>query len=251
MPSNPDIISFYQNKIAPIPGWLAPEAAYFSAGLLEYQARRGLTGNIAEIGLYKGKYLSLMYRYARPDEKVVGVDCFVGSEDLEYDKAVVSGNVASACGESDKLRIATNYTSELGSEDMRVMAGEVRYFSVDGGHTAEDVYHDLGLAIGVLKEGGVIAMDDVFNHSLPGVTEGLMRYMAEHPDAPVAPFAHCYNKLFLSTRASHAEYLAAAFGILDEMDVFDAQGRTRNRMCENEHSKFTPRLFGAPILSFL
>ncbi len=126
-----------------------------------------------------------------------------------------------------------------------------RLISIDGGHTVDVVCHDLHLSTDILKDGGVIIMDDIFNHFLPGVTEGLFRFMFEENSKTLAPFVHCYNKLFLTTPDYYEPYYRQSLEILERMKDYSAYQRTKNRINENYSLNFVPQLFGYEILCFL
>jgi hypothetical protein len=70
----------------------------------------------------------------------------------------------------------------------------VSFFHVDGGHSSDETYHDLSLGAAVSIVGGLVALDDYFNPSFPGVSEGTVRYLLEHPGALV-PLAIGANKM--------------------------------------------------------
>ena len=126
-----------------------------------------------------------------------------------------------------------------------------KFISIDGGHTADVVFHDLHLSTAILKNGGIIAMDDIFNHSLPGVTQGLFEFILKGNGETLAPFAHCYNKLFLTTSDHYTEYHRKSFEILEEMKSYDTYQRTTARIKENQSTNFAPQLFGYEVLCFL
>jgi len=241
-------------EIEQIPGWLAPEAAYFTAKLLDYQKDIKFSGNIVEIGVYCGKYLAILYNYLSvEDEFALGIDAFIGSDNTELPKENVFKNIKNICGQNQRLDILAKNSLELTPEAMLqlVRGDKARFISIDGGHTADVVSHDLVISNAILKPGGVIAMDDIFNHSLPGVTEGLFEYMQKANGNTLAPFAHCYNKLFLTTPEYYDNYYKKSYEILESMIKFDAYKRTNARIAENKCLNFTPSLFGYEILSFL
>lgn len=241
-------------KADEVPGWLAPEAAFFSAQLLEYQKNIKLEGNIVEIGVYHGKYLAILYQYLNLiNERILGIDAFIGSDDVERPKNIVFDNILKVCGNNQSLDFIVEDSLALTSDQLFkfTQVKNVRFISIDGGHTAEIVSHDLKLATAILKEGGVIAMDDIFNHSLPGVTEGLFQFMHADNSPALAPFAHCYNKLFLTTPNYYDDYFKQAFCILEEMKDFNAYERTWARIKEDRSYNFSPELLGYEVLCFM
>src|SRR5665213_470631 len=64
-------------------GYLQATQAQALQALLEQQARAGLKGALAEIGVFLGKTLIGLARAAREDEAVLGVDPLkIGAQDL-------------------------------------------------------------------------------------------------------------------------------------------------------------------------
>lgn len=243
---------FVSSRVDPIPGWLHLEAALITAHVTEVQRSLGIRGAVLELGVFKGKYLSLLYGLSAAPEAVVGVDAFIGASDTEGVAREVRANVARACGEADRLRIVVADTLHLTAARLRDAAAErsFRFISVDAGHTRELVLHDMEVVTPLLEAGGVLALDDVFNHTTPGVTEGVWEYFFRERPA-LAPFAHCYNKLFVTTPDHHGRYLAAAWEFAERMASPEASARTLARRRENDAVDFRPAMFGYEIAPFL
>lgn len=253
--NNNQAINNFIEKASVIPGWLLPEAAFFTAHLLSYQNNIGLTGNVVEIGVYRGKYLSILYNYMNPanEERALGIDAFIGAEDTEWAIDRVLNNILKTCGNNNRLEVIARNSLDLTPELLLqlIQGKNAKFISIDGGHTADVVFHDLQISIPILRDGGIIAMDDAFNHSIPAVTEGLFKFMLRGKGDNLAPFAHCYNKLFLTTSDHYSEYYNKSFEILEEMKGFDTYQKTINRIKENQSLNAVPQLLGYEVLCFL
>jgi len=247
-----DFAAFVQTRVGPIPGWMYPEAALFTAALARAQRALGVTGPTLELGVFQGKYLAVLYRLSDPAEPVVGVDLFVGAADKEAAAGAVRANIATACGDASRLRIVVADSLELTGEKLARGAGarDYRFISVDAGHTRELVLRDLETATPLLRPGGIMALDDAFNFCTPGVIEGIAEFFLRRKPA-LAPFAHCYNKLFVTTPECHARYLDAARSFVEEMDGLPTCARTRAQCEENRSCGFSPTLFGYEIVPFV
>jgi hypothetical protein len=252
-PRDEDFQAFLHSRVETIPGWLHAEAALLTGHLVGAQRRLELKGPTLEIGVFQGKYLCVLYRLSEPGETVLGVDLFIGAPIARLAAARVRSNIANACGDAGRLKILVADSLELTSDRLAREAGAARFrfISIDGGHTRELVLHDLEVAYPLLAEGGIMALDDAFNHSTPGVTEGIAEFFLR--DKPkLAPFAVCYNKLFVTTPDFHSRYLRETFEFLDVgAKGLPTRSRTLSRRDENQASGFTPELFGYEVLPFL
>ena len=185
--------AFLQTTVAPLRGWLDDYTALRTMDLLALQARRDIRGPLVEIGVYAGKYLSVLLRSAAAQgETVFGVDTF---ESISADE--VRANLGPDATEERLTLVAQPSGALTPIVLFRMIGGQgPRFFSVDGSHEAPDVHHDLTLADAILAPNGVIAVDDFFNPLTPGVNEGVHRFF--HSTRNLAPFACLPNKLFLA-----------------------------------------------------
>jgi peptidoglycan/xylan/chitin deacetylase (PgdA/CDA1 family)/predicted O-methyltransferase YrrM len=245
-------VAFLRSRVEAIPGWMHAEAALLTAHLTELQRSLGISGPVLEIGVFRGKYLSVLYELSTPDERVVGVDLFVGASDKDAAAARARADIAAACGDDSRLAILVADSLELDAAKLARLSGEgaFRFVSIDGGHTRELVHRDLETASPLLQPGGIMALDDVFNFGTPGVLEGVAEFFLRAKPA-LAPFAICYNKVFVTTPDFHARYLAGARRFLDEYPWLPTSRNTLARCRENAQAGFTPMLFGYEVLPFL
>lgn len=244
--------SFLVSRVRPIPGWLHDEASLLTAHLVRAQRQMRIAGPTLEIGVYEGKYLSVLYELSQPGEPVVGVDLFVGALIKQPAADKVRTHIAAACGENSRLKIVIEDSLKLTSERLAREIGSAgaRFISIDGGHTRELVLHDLEAACPLLQPGGILALDDAFNHSTPGVIEAIAEYF--HTRSPrLAPFAICYNKMFVTTPDYHARYLRHTLEFLDEADWLATSGRTRTNRADNAVFGFVPSMFGHEVVAFV
>jgi len=236
-----------------IPGWLHPMASLFTLTLMEDQADHAGRGDVFEIGVFRGKYLSILYHgCARWGGQVYGLDAFVGSDDPESSKLLVVDSIERVCGASDRLHIAIGNSLDLDPKSViEVASPALSFASIDGGHERDVVVHDMALVLPLMEARGIVAMDDVFNHTTPGVTEAFFDFFLHSTSPTLVPFAHCYNKLFLSSPQHHGHYLAVAKAHLEQHQALAPCRRTLQRMSENASAGFVPRLLGYEIVPFL
>jgi hypothetical protein len=122
------------------------------------------------------------------------------------------------------------------------------FISVDAGHDADPVFHDMNLAATVLKRGGVIMLDDGFNSACPGVGEGMFRFLSV--DSRLKPFATGHNKTLFTDAASHSKWYQRAQAFLDggQGALFD---RSRAQRDANIAARWQPTMCGSDVVVFV
>jgi hypothetical protein len=187
-------LQFIEQKLPDIEGWLCPEAAQLTVALLRSQDGRGVEGAVLEIGVWRGKYLALLYHAST--QRVVGIDIFEWGNSQEE----VVGKFQKTFGDISRLTLIRADSRRLSSSQAPEIVGtpHLRFMSIDGAHTADAVCHDMTLANAWLGELGIIALDDFLNSRAIGVSEGAYRYFFEHNHGRLTPFAYCGNKLFIA-----------------------------------------------------
>jgi hypothetical protein len=196
--------SFVRELVATIPGWLEDYAALRSMDLLAFQEQARVTGPLLEIGVFLGRYFSVLLRAAvRTGERIVGLDTFqyFSPDDVRARMAPLAA--------PDRIEFVQRRSVDVSAEELlTILGGEPRFVSVDGSHEREDVAWDLTLCEAVLAPLGIVAVDDFLNPITLGVNEGVHRFFAQ--PRRLAPFAYTANKLFLA-RPAAAPRFAAAF----------------------------------------
>ena len=238
---------------------MADEAADLSSRLFHWQrSARAVTG-VLELGVFKGRYLSLLASLAQgTGAPVVGVDAFtsrVGEQipgpDREYARDAVLATVQALAPGSAPPTLIVAFTANVDAGTLRGLSPRgYSFISVDAGHLAADVAADLALVGQLTAERTVVAADDVFNPQTPGVMEGLCRHFAADPGTVLAPFAWAGNKLFLCHRETHATLLAHVRGLLDDPDAPSYIAKSRAAHAHNQRLGFAPSLFGYEVLAF-
>jgi hypothetical protein len=94
-----------------------------------------------------------------------------------------------------QVRTIVKSSVEIRGAEKEHALDDLRFFSVDGGHTRALTLNDLEIADASLAPHGVAALDDVFNANWPGVVSGLFAFLAHR--GSLAPFAIFPNKVFL------------------------------------------------------
>ena len=254
------ILPVNQKALDSIEGWLSAEAQIFTQYIFAFQRENGWNSGVLEMGVFKGKYLSLLaQQVANSGVPVVGVDAFLQKHGVKLEQAdkddaygrIVEA-VRSVAGSNTRPELIAGYTTEVSVDQLSSLCpAGYSFISVDAGHDSEDVEHDSGMADALLNPNGVVAFDDIYNAVCPGVAEGFVRYMTSGK-ADLAPFATCGNKVFACRPAMHARYYDFSKSLAHNIkEAAPVLSRTLDQLVANEQNDWSPRLFGNEIIPFL
>ncbi len=190
-----------------VEGWLLWEAILLTSVIGEIQQSLGIKGNIGEIGLWQGKFFVLLANMTGPDETCLAIDSFSHGPGSRVAEKAFLHNVHTYTDCYPRMTFIREDSKAVSEEKMASAAGTgFKLFSVDGGHTAEDVFSDLKLVAPHMVDGGVLIADDVFNHTQPEVMDGFVQFFQSANVHDLRPFALAGNKVFLSHRRFAGQY---------------------------------------------
>jgi hypothetical protein len=186
---------------AQVNGYLQSGSASVIWSLFDVQDELGITGNIAEIGVYHGKLFILLCHSLRAGERAFAVDAFDTIPEIQGIKTAEDQQRFSADNvrlnleingiDADLVKLVVADSQALTAAELAAefdTAG-IRLFSVDGDHSRKGVRHDLNLAAATLSFGGIILADDLFNTICPSLTEGIIDFFREDNDGRLEPVA--------------------------------------------------------------
>jgi hypothetical protein len=196
-----------------VEGWLTPLSAKVIAFLLDHQTTAGLRGAVGEIGVHHGKLFLIEYLSSQKEERAFAIDVFEQQElNLDQsgkgDRERFLENVKAHAGSADGLIVIASDSLKLTPEQILSQAGPARFISVDGGHTEECTRSDLRLAEACLAPGGIVLLDDYFNHHWPDVSVGAASHFLS-PQAKTKPFLVTPNKVYFAEEQYHRVYQQA------------------------------------------
>jgi len=197
-----DNLQFQEGVVDKIDGWLNRFTSLRTMDILRYQEESQIDGSILEIGIFCGKYFSVLARSAqRTRSRLVGVDTFQWVPESRVKESLA----LSPETRSVDVSLLKKTSSECSSNELLgVLRDKARFISVDGSHEFEDVYLDLALSEQILSAKGIIAVDDFLNPITLGVNEAVHKYFAQPRN--VLPVAYISNKLFLAHRSIARKY---------------------------------------------
>lgn len=192
----PHVVKSYLDETKHVEGWFFPIDALLFAAIDEIQKEEGIAGNLFEIGVHHGKTALFLARMLRDGESLGVCDVF-GEQALNVDhsgEGSLSLFLANLGAYASRTRVFAKLSSLLTTSDT---TSSCRFFHIDGGHRPLDVMGDLAIAAAALLPDGVVAVDDMFNPSWPGVSEGVYRFLAARPGV-FAPLLIGGNKVLFT-----------------------------------------------------
>jgi hypothetical protein len=185
----------YRDAFGSIHGAFTMDAAllFFAYDALNEGAR----GSVFEIGVHHGLSAIAVAALRGDGGSMVAVDTFgasrdvVGSGGMTTDEHTFRANMSRFHRDTGFVRVIAADSRTLQPADL---GAGFSFCHIDGGHSADETSHDLSLAADVAMPGALVALDDYFNPSFPGVSEGTVRYLIDRPGALV-PLAIGANKV--------------------------------------------------------
>lgn len=253
-------LSFNQSALESIEGWLTPQAALLSRLLVGEQRRLGMVTAVLELGVYRGKYLSLLAAAVGASVPVVGVDAFYGKVGVTMDEhalataiAAIHDSIERVSGRPSTAVVICSRTDQIDAHELlEISGGGFSFISVDAGPAAADRIAELSLCEQVLSDCGIVAVSGVFCPTVPSEGEGTFAYFFEHPLTDLSPFATGGNKVFICRREMHPEYYALSCRIAEEAATrFPEIAPTTTLRQFHASANWTPTLFGYKVVPFL
>jgi hypothetical protein len=204
---------FQKGVVDKIQGWLNPVTSFRTMDILLWQEENQITGPLLEIGVFCGKYFSVLARSAqRSGSKLLGIDTFQWAPETRVREALA---LSSDTNQADINLLSKSSTECSSAELLSLLCGRPRFISIDGSHEADVVYLDLELSEEILSSRGIIAADDFLNPMALGVNEAINKFLAR--PRLVVPVAYVSNKLFLAHRAIADRY----FSCIEQSIILD------------------------------
>jgi methyltransferase family protein len=161
-------------------------AATICGHVIRRQSELGITGHIAEIGTFEGRFFIAMALGLAPGERALGIDTFDwpnhGLWDLFHAHCARHGLAReryTAIKANVRSLTAQNIVKALGGP---ALGGKVRFWHLDGEHSREALLADLALAEATLHPQGVICLDDMLHPGYPLLVVAVHEWLERHPD---------------------------------------------------------------------
>ena len=173
---------YLEGGYASVVGMSSRLAAAITCGLLRIQTEFGVSGPVAEIGTFEGRFFIAMAHALAPGEKALGIDLFDWPNPEVLDR--FHANCARHGVAEDKRIIWKADSRSLEAEALlqKVDGQKVRLFHIDGEHSRHALTRDLALATAVLAPGGLIVLDDMLHPGYPTLMVAVQQYLEAHPE---------------------------------------------------------------------
>ena len=197
---NPNAALKLSQRVRKIDGWLSKEAVMLIAMLDSVQDKGGVSGDLFEIGVHRGKSAVLFKMLCREGESLKVCDLFDTQEQNvsrsgSGDRAIFEANVTKHCGSCDDITVFSQSSTSL---EVAQIGDNYRMFHIDGGHNSNEALSDLILGAKATVAGGILIVDDPFRIEWPGVTEAVVKFLSDNADW--SPLVVGFNKLVLVRR---------------------------------------------------
>jgi len=165
-----------------VPGMSSRFAAAVCGGLMRIQSELNVTGPVAEIGPFEGRFFIALCHALAPGETALGIDLF------DWPNPEVIDRFEANClkhGVPPERRITWKADSRtMRPEELIGKLGgkRVRFFHIDGEHSRAALTRDLELATAVLAPAGVIVLDDMLHPGYPTLMVAVHEYLGRHPE---------------------------------------------------------------------
>ncbi len=165
-----------------VPGMSSRFSATIAGHLLRRQSETGITGSVAEIGTFEGRFFIALGLALAPGEHAYGFDLFAwpGSDLL----ATLEANAARHGLARDRFTPCAFDTAKLTPAEFSNHTGgkPLRFIHIDGDHTSEALTQDLKLAHAALDPRGVICIDDMLHPAFPFLVVTVHDYLTQHSE---------------------------------------------------------------------
>jgi hypothetical protein len=209
----PSFLQRYLQNFHRIDGWFDFDAALLFMKYNQLAFKGSERGNVLEIGVHHGLSAIAIAALRGAGKQFTAIDLFEDQQKKNVsgsgcgDRRRFDNNMREFYPESAFVRPIARQSGELTPSDL---GSGFTFSHIDGGHSPEEVYHDLKLCHDISVDGGLIALDDYFNPEHPGVCEGAVEFSRRHPDW-LRPLVAGYNKVLFQKPHDKGSDLNASF----------------------------------------
>jgi hypothetical protein len=194
--------TYLKRDMYTVNGYLKRIDAELIASLAAWQTHLDIVGGLVEIGVHHGRLFFILALSRGAREQALAIDLF--EDDMINRVGYAGGRSRAFVHHAARLRIPVNDREVLKGDSLTLQShdivdrvGQVRLFSIDGGHMYRHVENDLILALESLSLQGVVAVDDFCNAEWPEVTFATYDFLRAHR-SELVPAIATRHKVYLS-----------------------------------------------------
>ncbi len=178
----PPVDRYLETGYAQVVGMSSRFAAAISAGILKVQSDLGVSGPVAEIGTFEGRFFIAMAHALKDGEVALGMDLFDWPNPQVLDR--FEANCAKhGIGPERRITWKVDSRTTTPEELLAKLGGKrPRFFHIDGEHSRHALTRDMALATAVTGPEGIIVLDDMLHPGYPTLMVAVQTYLEEHPE---------------------------------------------------------------------
>jgi predicted O-methyltransferase YrrM len=178
----PAVDGYLDSGYASVVGMSSRFAAAICCGLLRIQGELGITGPVAEIGPFEGRFFIALAHALGTGETALGIDLFDWPNPQVIDR--FEANCAKYGIPADRRITWKADSRTMAPDDLLAKLGgqRPRFIHIDGEHSRAALNKDLELATAVLAPGGVLVLDDMLHPGYPTLMVAVQDYLQRHPE---------------------------------------------------------------------
>lgn len=163
--------------------WYTYNIAIWEKALAPYRGKPGV--QYLEVGLYEGRSAIWMLEHilTDPTSHLTGIDPFLGPYKDRY-----AANLKKS-GASERATTITGFSQD---ELRKLPLNSYDIIYIDGSHAKDDVLEDAVLSVRLLKEGGVLILDDY--QWVGGINGASIDAIDDMTKDAIDSFIHCFER---------------------------------------------------------
>jgi hypothetical protein len=193
------IQEFIDGRHNELEGWFfgPDQLAFFE--LCALQERLQVSGDLCEVGVFKGKSLVLLSLLKRETERLLGFDLF------DEDHLEVTQQSLLAFNSEKNVELSKGLTSDISLDILdETIRNPLRFLHIDAGHEYHEVLEQLAIFTPYLDDYAIIAMDDYQDREFPGIEAAVLDFAEQDRPRRFVPFFAGGNKMFLCNASTSA-----------------------------------------------
>ena len=174
--------AYLDHSYETVPGMSSRFAAAVCGRLLRLQTELGISGPIAEIGTFEGRFFIALGHSLAAGEQALGIDLFDWPNPQVLDR--FEANCAKHGLAADRRITWKTDSRTMLPEDIlaKVDGRKLRFFHIDGEHSRDALSRDLERAVAVMAPEGIIVLDDMLHPGYPTLIIAVQQWLERHPD---------------------------------------------------------------------